>query len=167
MAEAQKAALPLREYESIYVLRPDLAKATLEKVAGRVEDVIGREGGKLTLVENWGRRALAYKVQKYTRGVYVYVKYLGDGKTVSELERNFRLLDEVMKFQTVKVADGINPADVAIDAEAVKFEAEEPPSAEDEPELTLEQQLGLVEGAKLPREERDDYGDDFDQEDDE
>lgn len=167
MAEAQKAALPLREYESIYVLKPDLAKATLEKVAGRVEDVIGREGGKLTLVENWGRRALAYKVQKYTRGVYVYVKYLGDGKTVSELERNFRLLDEVMKFQTVKVADGINAADVTIDSEAVKFQAEEPPSAEDEPELTLEQQLGLVEGAKLPREERDDYGDDFDQEDDE
>jgi small subunit ribosomal protein S6 len=167
MAEAQKAALPLREYESIYVLKPDLAKATLEKVAGRVEDVIGREGGKLTLVENWGRRALAYKVQKYTRGVYVYVKYLGDGKTVSELERNFRLLDEVMKFQTVKVADGINAADVTIDAEAVKFEAHEPPSADEEPELTLEQQLGLVEGAKLPREERDDYGDDFDQEDDE
>ncbi len=168
MAEAQKAALPLREYESIYVLRPDLAKATAEKVASRVEDVVTREGGKLTLVENWGRRALAYKVQRYTRGVYVYVKYVGDGRTVSELERNFRLLDEVMKFQTVKIGDGINAADVQVDAEAVKFEAEEPPSSEEEQELTLEQQLGLVEGAKFPVRDRDDDLDDMDdQEDDE
>ena len=62
--QKHRAALPLREYESIYVLRPDLAKATAEKVLLALNDVIAREGGKLTLVENWGRRQLAYKVQR-------------------------------------------------------------------------------------------------------
>ena len=99
--------------------------------------------------------------------MYVYVKYVGGGKTVSELERNFRLLDEVLKFQTVKVGDGIDASDVQVDAEAVKFEAVEPPG-EEEQELTLEQQLGLVEGAKFPMRDRDDDMDDMDdQEDDE
>ncbi len=167
MAEAQAAALPLREYETIYVLRPDLSKATLEKVAARVEDVVTREGGKLTLVENWGRRALAYPIEHQKRGVYVYVKYLGDGAVVAEVERNFRMLDEVMRFQTVKVADGIDPASVTVDAEALKFEAEDPP-AEEEEGLTYEQELGLVEAprsAERDRDERDIDEDDY--EDDE
>ncbi len=151
MTQAQ-AALPLREYETIYVLRPDLTKAVAEKVATRVEDVVGREGGKLTLVENWGRRSLAYDVQHYKRGHYVYIKYLGGGETVSELERNFRMLDEVMKFQTVKVADGIDPSTVQVDAEATKFEADEPSAEEEEVELTLEQELGLAEAPRPPRE---------------
>lgn len=168
MAEAQAAALPLKEYETIYILRPDLPKATAEKVAARVEDVVGREGGKLTLVENWGRRTLAYPIQHQKRGVYVYVKYLGDGATVAEVERNFRMLDEVMRFQTVKVSDGIDPASVTVDAEALKFEAEEPP-AEEEEELTYEQQLGLVEGPRSLERERDDrdMDDDDDYEDEE
>lgn len=166
MAEAQAAALPLREYETIYVLRPDLPKATLEKVASRVEDVVGREGGKMTLVENWGRRPLAYPIQHQKRGVYVYVKYLGDGAVVAEVERNFRMLDEVMRFQTVKVSDGIDPANVVIDAEALKFEAEEPP-AEEEDGLTYEQELGLVEGPRQVDRDRDRDVDDYEDEDEE
>lgn len=162
MAEAQAAALPLQEYETVYILRPDLAKATAEKVAARVEDVVSRERGKLTLVENWGRRALAYPIHHQRRGVYVYVKYLGDGATVAELERNFRMLDEVMRFQTVRLTDGIDPTTVTVDAEALKFEAEEPP-AEEEEELTYEQQLGLVEGPRAVERDRDDR--DADEED--
>jgi len=166
MAEAQAAALPLREYETIYVLRPDLSKATLEKVASRVEDVVNREGGKLTLVENWGRRALAYLIEHQKRGVYVYVKYLGDGALVAEIERNFRMLDEVMRFQTVKVSEGIDPANVVVDAEALKFEAEDPP-AEEEEGLTYEQELGLVEGPRPADRERDRDADDYEDEDEE
>ncbi|HLV21802.1 MAG TPA: 30S ribosomal protein S6 [Polyangiaceae bacterium] len=142
MAEAQP--LRAREYETIYVLRPDVTRESAEKVATRVSDVVGREGGKLTLVETWGRRALAYPVSKYKRGVYVYVKYLGGGPLVTELERNFRMLDEVLKFQTVLLRSEIDAASVEIQPDAVKFEAIEPP-AEPEVEATREQELGLAE----------------------
>jgi small subunit ribosomal protein S6 len=134
----------VREYETIYVLNPSTPKDAADKVSGRVEEVMGREGGTLTLVENWGRRQLAYPVAKQRRGVYVYLKYTGGGAVVDELERNFRMLDEVLKFQTVKVRDDVDPRTVEVDVEAVKFESLEPP-VEEEVEETLEQQLGLAE----------------------
>lgn len=168
MAEAAKKELPLREYEVIYILRPDVSKETAERVAGRVEDVVARLGGQLTRVENWGRRALAYEIRSHKRGVYVYVSYLGDGALVAEIERNLRLLDEVIRFQTVKISD--SPAQKEIDPEAIKFEAVEPPAEGEEEELTFEQELGLVDSPRRfrQREERE-FDDDLggDEEDDE
>lgn len=165
MAEAAVQELPLRQYEVIYILRADVSKETAERVAGRVEDVVAREGGKLTRVENWGRRPLAYEIGSNKRGVYVYVSYLGNGALVAELERNFRMLDEVIRFQTVKIAD--EPGEVEIDAEAIKFEAVEPPAEGEEEDLTIEQELGLVDSPRRFRSRDDRSDDDFDLGDDE
>lgn len=166
MAQAQKAELPPRLYEAVYILRPDLTKETSEKVAQRVAEVIAREGGTLTLVENWGRRPMSYEMHHHKRGVYVYINYLGDGVLVAELERNFRLLDEVMRFQTVKVSDA--PEVGEIDAEHVKFEAIEPAAEGEEAEMSLEEELGLI---NVPRSShyhsrRDDMDDDDSADDD-
>ena len=145
MAEAQAAgAHRAREYETVYVLRPDVTRDAQERVASRIDEVVGKEGGKLTLVENWGRRALAYPVSKHKRGVYVYLKYAGGGAVVNEIERNLRMLDEVLKYQTVKIADELDLSKLDIDPENLKFEAVEPPG-DDEAEETLEQILGLYE----------------------
>lgn len=165
MAEAQKAELPPRLYEAVYIIRPDLTKEVSEKVAQRVAEVIAREGGTLTLVENWGRRPMSYEIQHYKRGVYVYINYLGDGRLVAELERNFRLLDEVVRFQTVKVSD--TPEVGEVDAERVKFEAIEPAGEDEEAEMSLEEELGLIH---VPRSShyrsRDDLDDDLGDDDD-
>ena len=103
-AEAQKRA---REYETIYVLRQDVDPDTADKVASRVAEVVARENGTLVKVETWGRRKLAYVVAKQRRGVYYYLKYLGGGAVVTELERNLRMLDNVLKFQTVLLRDDV------------------------------------------------------------
>ena len=95
MPGTQLGVHPPRAYETIYVLRPDVAKEAATKVSGRVQEVVEREGGKLTLVETWGRRQLAYPVRKFKRGVYVYVRYVSGSGLVTELERNLRMLDEV------------------------------------------------------------------------
>ncbi len=145
--------LPPREYETIYILRADTAKEAAQKVAERVGDAIGKEGGTLTAVESWGRRQLAYAVGKQRRGVYVYLKYLGRGAVVTELERNLRMLDSVIKFQTVLTNDEVDVANVKVDPKAVVFDDVEPP-ADDDVEETLEQRLGLVEGAPRVRDER-------------
>lgn len=149
MSEAQKVELPPRLYEAVYILRPDVTKETSEKVALRVSEVIERDGGTLTLVENWGRRPMSYEIQHQKRGVYVYINYLGDGALVAELERNFRLLDEVMRFQTVKLSD--SPEVIEVDAERTKFEAVDPPVEGEDDDLTLEQELGLVHVPRAPR----------------
>jgi small subunit ribosomal protein S6 len=127
--EAQKRA---REYETIYVLRQDVDPDTADKVASRVAEVVGRENGKLVKVETWGRRKLAYVVAKQRRGVYYYLKYLGGGAVVTELERNLRMLDNVLKFQTVLLRDDVHVETVSIDPEEVKFARIEPAQVLDE-----------------------------------
>jgi small subunit ribosomal protein S6 len=140
MAEPQ-AITTAREYETIYVLRPDAGREASENISTRVLDVISKQHGSLTRVENWGYRKLAYPVRKHGRGVYVYLKYVGDGKLVSELERNLRLQDVVLKFQTVKISDKIAAVDAAVPAE-IEFEHLE--VLEDaEPEDSLAKTLGL------------------------
>lgn len=145
MAEATATPLRVKEYETIYVLRPDIDPDGASRVSSRVSDVIGREAGTLVRVESWGRRKLAYPVRKFRKGVYIYVRYLGAGEIVAELERNLRMQkDAVLKFMTVKVRDDVVPSEVQVDPEEVKFAPIEP-MAEDEGEETREKLLGLVE----------------------
>jgi len=96
----------------------------------------------MTTIENWGRRQLAYEVKKAKRGVYVYVKYVGGGAAVAEVERNLRMLDDVLKYQTVQVQADVDASTVTVDAEALKFEAVDLPG-EDEVEETIERKLGF------------------------
>jgi small subunit ribosomal protein S6 len=152
-----------REYETIFILRADVTKESSEGISGRLTDVVGREGGKLTRIESWGRRRLAYPVGKQKRGVYVYLKYIGGGGIVSEIERNLRMLDDVIKYQTVKLHDEVMRESVVVAAEDVKFEyVEPPPDAEGEESLARE--LGLEERHDRDHDvRRDPYGDDADE----
>jgi small subunit ribosomal protein S6 len=134
-----------REYETIYIMRPDIDAESADKVGSRLSEVVDREKGKLTKVELWGRRRLAYDIAKHRRGIYVYLKYLGDGKVVSEVERNLRLSDGVLKYQTVLLRNNVEIEKVEVAAEEVKFERLELPPIEDEREDSRERQLGLIE----------------------
>jgi small subunit ribosomal protein S6 len=143
----------LREYETIYILRPDIDADGADKIAQRVSEVVDREKGQLVKFESWGRRKLAYEVGKQRKGVYVYVKYRGKGGLVHELERNLRLADAVLKHLTVQTRDDVDAAAVTIDPEEVKFRRLELPPEEDE-KISRERQLGLVEGERPERERR-------------
>ncbi len=136
------------EYETIYILKADTPKETSESIAGRVLDII-KSGGKTTRVENWGRRKLAYEIQRQKRGVYVYLKYLGGGAIVSELERALRLQESVLRYHTVKLGDAETVQE--INEEDVRFEHIEVDDTEEE--QTLAEELGLVGGIR-----RDDDG---------
>jgi small subunit ribosomal protein S6 len=142
MAEAQ--SLKSREYETIYILRSDVDADTADKVQARVADVVARDNGKLVKVEAWGRRKLAYPVAKQKRGVYVYVKYVGRGGLVAEVERNLKLQDSVLKFQTVQTNDNVDVALVTVDPEEIKFQRLELP-VEEEKEESRERALGLLD----------------------
>ena len=166
MPEVQ--VLKFKEYETIYVLRSDVDADTAEKVQARVAEVVGRDNGKLVKVEAWGRRKLAYPVAKQKRGVYVYVKYVGRGGLVQEIERNLKLQDTVLKFQTIQTNEEVDVAALTIDPEEVKFQRLELPPEEDAVE-SREKQLGLIDlGPDAPRSMRhghrdggdDDFGDD-------
>ena len=150
-SEMATQALRTKEYETIYVLRSDVDPDTADKVQARVADVVERSNGKLVKVEAWGRRRLAYIVAKQRKGVYVYVRYLGAGALVQELERNLKLQDSVLKFQTVLLNDHVDASSVAVDPEEIKFQRLELPAEAEEAE-TREKALGLVDfGLDSPR----------------
>ncbi|MCL2778185.1 MAG: 30S ribosomal protein S6 [Polyangiaceae bacterium] len=155
MAEAQ--ALKSREYETIYILRSDVDADTADKVQARVADVVARDNGKLVKVEAWGRRKLAYPVAKQKKGVYVYVKYVGRGGLVAEVERNLKLQDSVLKFQTVQTNDNVDVALVTVDPEEIKFQRLELP-VEEEKEESPERALGLLDIGEERRSARGDGG---------
>ena len=150
-ATTPKGRVRAREYETIYILRYDVDADSAERVQARVSDAVEREHGKVVKVESWGRRKLAYPVKKHRRGVYVYMKYVGAGGLVAEVERNLKLQDAVVKYQTVQTIEDVDVAALQIDPEEAKLGKLDLP-ADDEKEESREKQLGLVDlGPDAPR----------------
>jgi small subunit ribosomal protein S6 len=146
-----------REYETIYILRPNVDPDEADRIATRVREVIAGMGAKLLRLDNWGRRRLAYTIKKATRGVFVYVRYVGLNNVVAEVERNLRLIDDVVRHQTVVLKDKVRVEDYGeVDPADVQFRRLEQPTEEEADEPELAQRLGLVD---RPRPEGGDRGD--------
>jgi small subunit ribosomal protein S6 len=130
----------MNEYETTMVLRPDIngeiVEAMLDKVRGTLNTT-----GKLLAINHWGKKRLAYEIEKQSRGIYVHAHYLGGGEAVAEIERNLRLSESVLRFLTVKIEDSVDPASkeareyVAPAYDAVMAEQEEKP---EEPEYSYD-----------------------------
>jgi small subunit ribosomal protein S6 len=143
-AAAAPATRWAREYETIYILRADVDNAGAEKVVDRAREVIARLEGTLTKLDNWGMRKLAYPIRKSNRGIFVYLKYVGYSDLVAELERNLRLLDEVVRFQTVLLTEDIDPASVAVDPDEVQYLHVEADEEAEDAELDRARSLGMA-----------------------
>jgi small subunit ribosomal protein S6 len=108
MAETQ-AAKRLREYETIFLVKPELTDDNVDRLKDRVRGIVSREGGKVIRFTVWGKKKTLYPVGKQPRAIYVHTHYLGDSKMVAEVERNLRNIDEVTRYLSVKIADEVDP----------------------------------------------------------
>ena len=97
-----------REYETIYILKPELPIDTVDKTADKVNGIIGKFDGEVLLQDDWGKRKLAYPIKKNARGHYVYFNYVGTSNLVGELERQLRIDDNLLRFLTVRVGEDVN-----------------------------------------------------------
>ena len=77
----------------------------------------GGYGGKVIKVENWGKKKTAYEVKRNFRAIFVRFLYLGGTGAVAEFERNLRMTDDVMKYQSVKIADEVDASTRAVEAD--------------------------------------------------
>ena len=155
-AAAQKRLA--REYELVYILTPNVDPDEADRIATRIQDVVTRLGGKITKVDSWGRRRLAYPIKKSSRGVFIYVRMVGYSDLVAELERNLRNIDAVVRFQTVRREGVFDLGEVTVDPEEAKFTRIEAPPAEEEAEPSFEERLGLMQ---RPREREEESFDDI------
>jgi small subunit ribosomal protein S6 len=164
MSRAALAPGHAREYETVYILRPNTDREQADSVATRILDALSGFEGKITDAELWGQRRLAYPIAKHFRGIYVYLKYLGRGATVAEIERQLRLADSVIRFQTIQLRDNVPVAsEEGRDGMGIEFDV---PFEPDEPEVPRERELGLDAPPPERRPRRDDRMDD-DSDDDE
>jgi small subunit ribosomal protein S6 len=93
----------MRKYETIFILDPDLEEEQTQSTIEKVKGIITQTNGEILKVEDWGKRKLAYEVKKKAKGHYILIHFLGSPTLLSELERNFRVMDAVIKFQSVRL----------------------------------------------------------------
>lgn len=103
--------MSLTEYETTMIIRPDVGGDAVESVLDRVRDVVRGMGGKVVGIDHWGKKKLAYEIQKQSRGIYVHAHYLGPRQLVAELERNLRISDHVIRFLSVQLAESVDAAE--------------------------------------------------------
>jgi small subunit ribosomal protein S6 len=92
-----------RFYEVMFIVRPDVEDADLDKLIAGFEHTVTSGGGAVRSSEKLGRRKLAYTVRKFNDGNYVLLTIDADGKLVAELERRLRVSEPVIKFITVRM----------------------------------------------------------------
>lgn len=148
-----------REYETIFILRPDASTDNIQEVNIRIRRIVEAASGKLIRVENWGKRKLAYEIKNELKGIYLYWLYLGASDLVAEIERNLRMLDLVIRYNTVRIDQDVNPdaRPVEIDEEGFLAAATTVPDEEDtylgrgqhEDELVDEAEMEEVEGEEV------------------
>ena len=93
----------MRKYETIFILDPDLEEEKAQAAIEKVKGIITQTNGEILKIEDWGKRKLAYEVKKKSKGHYVLIHFSGSPASLSELERNFRVMDAVIKFQSVRL----------------------------------------------------------------
>jgi len=99
----------MRKYETIYILDPDLEEGIAQSAIEKIKGIITQGNGEILKTEDWGKRKLAYEVKKKSKGHYILIHFSGTPTLLSELERNFRVMDAVIKFQSVRL-DELGPS---------------------------------------------------------
>lgn len=106
---ATQAVKMLREYETVFLVKPDLTDDAVDKVKEKFRGIVNRDGGKLLRFSVWGKKRTMYPVARAPRAIYVHASFLGVSGLVAEVERNLRNFDEVTRYMTKRLSDGVDP----------------------------------------------------------
>jgi small subunit ribosomal protein S6 len=94
----------MRVYEELFIVKPDAPEEEIEAYVTQVQDLISKNKGTVDKTDKWGKRKLAYRVQKYEEGYYVLIQFSSSSSDlVKEVERRMRVTDLVIKFLTVRI----------------------------------------------------------------
>lgn len=92
----------MNKYESVIIINPTVDEEGVKALVSRFTDLINTDG-KVEKVDDLGKRRLAYEVKKQKEGYYQVFYFESNPEVIKELERNYRITDEVIKFMTIKV----------------------------------------------------------------
>ncbi len=91
----------MNKYESVIIINPEVEEESVKALTTKFSDIINSDG-KVESVEELGRKKLAYDIKKFKEGNYVLFNFEANPNLIAELERNYRITDEVIKFIVVR-----------------------------------------------------------------
>jgi small subunit ribosomal protein S6 len=97
----------MRAYELMVLIDPEVDERTVEPTLGKFLDVVLNDGGTIEKVDIWGRRRLAYEINKKTEGIYAVVQLTANPASVTELDRQLSLSEAVMRTKVLRAEEGI------------------------------------------------------------
>ena len=89
-------------YETMYILRPDIAEEEVTKHIEKYNKTLEKNGGKVLDSQMRGKRRLAYPIAKHREGIYVQLSHQGDGQHIAKIEKAMRLSEDVIRYLTIK-----------------------------------------------------------------
>ncbi|WLT31388.1 30S ribosomal protein S6 [Geothrix sp. PMB-07] len=93
----------MRRYETIFIASPTLTDEQADELVKQYEGIIAEQGGELLKTDKWGRKKLAYEVQKFSEGYYTLFEMNAGPDLIHELERRFRNNDAVIKYLSIRM----------------------------------------------------------------
>ncbi len=94
----------MNKYESVIIIEPNLDEEEIDNIIQKVRDII-EENGSVTKVEKMGMKKLAYEIRKNKEGYYIVIYFEADPSIIAELERYYRITDDIIKYITVRKDD--------------------------------------------------------------
>lgn len=99
-----------RQYELVYVVSPEISDEGVTELHERIAGIVGQLGGSIDKTDNWGRRRLAYEIDRHREGTYVIETITGPGTLVTELERRLRVMEQLLRHLIVRVDEDLRKA---------------------------------------------------------
>lgn len=92
----------MNKYELALVVNAKIEDEAREAVVASVKDLITRFGGTITNVDEWGRKRLAYEIQKMKEGFYYFIQFDAESTTPAEIEQRVRIMDNVLRYLCIR-----------------------------------------------------------------
>ena len=112
----------MRSYQSVLIVKPDLDEAQVDRVLEKITEFLSKNNGSILKVEKWGKKRLAYRINKSRFGYYLNIYHTCESLKVPALEAAYKLYDLILKFLVIRLTD--KQLELAIEHE-YKAEAEE------------------------------------------
>ena len=122
----------MRIYEELFIIKPDVPDEEADQFVETLRSQLTAAGATVDKIDKWGKRRLAYRVDKYREGNYVLFQFTAGPESVRELERRLRVSDAVLKFLTVRIDETLKRLEKrkkVRDKRAAKRAANVPPPA--------------------------------------
>ena len=141
----------MRRYELMLVIRPDVADDRSQAVIDRTTRQITAAGGQIIKVAPWGRRRLAYPIDRYREGSYHIVVFESPAEAIAELERSLQITEDVLRYLVTRAVKPVKARRDAAAADGAEEESESDlPSAEDEEEAPTGERIDESESEAAP-----------------